>query len=64
MAETKLASIKSTAVNYPLDTKPQMAIGAPSSSAATVSFPSDPLRTIWDISIDEITATVFAELRF
>lgn len=64
MAETKLASIKSNAVNNPLDTKPQMAIGAPSPSTAAVSFPSDPLKTIWDISIDEVTATVLAELRF
>lgn len=64
MAETKLASIKSNTVKNPLDINPQMAIGVPSPSAATVPFPSDPLKTIWDFSIDEITATVFAELRF
>lgn len=63
MAETKLTTNKYDIMQASRNTKPQIVFGAPSPSAEATSFPSDPLKTIWDISLDEITATVLSELR-
>ena len=62
MAETKLSANKYDIMQASRDTNPQIVIVTPSSSAAAVSLPADQVGTIWDMALDEITATV--ELRF
>ena len=64
MAETKLSANKYDIMQASRDTNPQIVIVTPSSSAAAVSLPADQVGTIWDMALDEITATVLAELRF
>lgn len=64
MAETKHAATKYDIMHASRDTSPQVVIVTPSSSAAAVSLPADQVGTIWDMALDEVTATVLAELRF
>lgn len=64
MAETKFATIKGNAVSIPRDFTVQVKGETSQPLPTSVSLPSIPPRTIWDFSFDEVTATVFAELRF
>ena len=64
MAETKYATIRNDTVPIPCETKGQAKNGSSQSSALSVFIDRNPLRAIWDSSLDEVTATVLAELRF
>ena len=64
MAEAKLAAIKYDVMQESRDIRTKIITGTTSQPAAAVSFPSNQLKTVWDLALDEITATVFAELRF
>ena len=64
MAETKFEASKYDVVRASRDTNPRIVVITPSSSATAVSLPTDQVGTIWDMALDEVTATVLAELRF
>lgn len=64
MAETKLSANKYDIMQTSHDTSPKIVIVTPSPSATAISLPADQVGTIWDMALDEVTATVLAELRF
>ncbi len=64
MAETKSEASKYSVVRASRDTNPRIVVITPLPSSAAVSLPTDQIGTIWDMALDEVTATVLAELRF
>ncbi|MDO5107957.1 MAG: hypothetical protein Q4D39_06750 [Coriobacteriaceae bacterium] len=63
MAETKLATIKGNAATTSHDTKATAKGTIPAASASAASFTPKQRMSLWDLTSDEVSATVLAELR-